>query len=174
MKLRIAFDVLVLLALLAFGPRENRLFLFHDSPELLYGEVLVYEGNGKALSFATNASALAATLKEPKPIQVLSRDTAGGAYLATPEGDTVYANTMAIIERPEGSGMAEAHVAFGSEQPAPPHALRVVTEAENFHTFLWIFSIAVLTAILAYAICELSWRCGTPVQDVLGEGQEPS
>jgi hypothetical protein len=174
LKLRIAFDVLIMLALLAFGPRENRLFLFRDAPDLLYGEVVVYKGNGSAVSFATNASSAAATIKEPKPIRVLSRDMSSGTYLATTTGNEVYANTIAIIERPAGSGVPDARVAFGAVQPAPPQALRIVTEAESFHTFLWVFSIAVLTAMLAYAICELSWRCGSPVQDVLGEGAEPS
>lgn len=173
MKLRIAFDVLIVLALLAFGPRENRLFLFREAPDLLYGEVVVYKGNGAAISFATNASSTVATIKEPKPVRVLSRDVSNGAFLAT-TGDEVFANTIAIIERPAGAGVPNARVAFGAAQPAPPRALRIVTEAESFRTFLWVFSIAVLTAMLAYAICELSWRCGSPVQDVLGEGAEPS
>jgi hypothetical protein len=172
MKLRIAFDVLVVLALLAFGPRENRLFLFRDSPDLLYGEVLVYTGGGKAISFATNASSNVAAIKEPKPLRIVSRDSASGTYLAT-SGDEVYANTVAIIERPAGAGVPEPRVAFGAAQPAPPHALRVVTEAESFHMFLWVALIAALTAMLAYAICELSWRCGSPIQDILGEGAGP-
>jgi len=174
MKLRIAFDVVVVLALFAFGPRENRLFLFRDSPELLYGEVLVYKGNGMAISFATNASNTGAVIKEPKSLRVLSRDAASGAYLATTSGDEVYANTVAIIERPAGVGVGDTRVAFAAGQPAPPHALRVVTEAESFHTFVWGILIAALVGLLAYSVCELSWRCGSPVQDILGEDAKPS
>jgi hypothetical protein len=174
MNWKLATDVLIVLILFAFGPPENRQFLFRSEPDLLYGEMIIYKTTSDSISLARNAAGEGARFAGPQPTRVWWRTaTDDDSYL---EGapKQIHGDTLAIIERTHVSGKDSSLVHFGDSRPRPPQGLRVITRGEEFHDFAWVCLFVTLAALLSFAICDYSWRCGSPLRDILGETERPS
>lgn len=175
MNWKLAADVLIVLVLFAFGPRENRQFIFRSEPDLLYGEMVIYSTTTGSLSVARNAAAESAHLKDPRPEHVWWRTATADDSHLDGEPQQIYANTVAVIERSHRNGSKDPPlVQFGDARPQSPHGLRLITQGEEFHDFAWVCVIVALAALLSFAICDYSWRCGSPLRDILGETEKPS
>ncbi len=174
MNWKLAIDVLVVLVLFAFGPRENRQFLFRSEPDALYGELVVFTSTDSSLALARNATASVAEFPEPKPRRIWWQNAASGAAVMEIGPQKMYTETLAIVERPTKSSRdSSALIQFGDAPPLRPRPLRVITEGEEFHDFIGMCIVVILVALLSFAICDYSWRCGSPLRDILEEVEKP-
>jgi hypothetical protein len=166
-KIKTGFNLVVMLALLAFGPRENRDFFFRTSPDQLYGETEVFRDNAGTFSVARNASSESVELLDTAPMCVRSTDLRDGSFYTSKDDKLVYAESVAIIERGNGVNNTTPNVRIGKSQPRKPRSLRIVTEAEELYELLWPGIIVLLVVILTYLINDFSWECGSPIQDIV-------
>ena len=173
-KIKTGFNLLAILALLAFGPRENRDFFFRPSPDQLYGEFEIFRDGQDTFWVARNASPEKVELLGASPVHVWSTDLKNRSFYTSETERFVYAESMAVVKRKANSLATAPSVRIGKVQPQIPRGLRFVTEAEEFYEFLWPLIIVVLAVTLTYLINDLSWECGSPIRDIIKAEEQSS
>lgn len=167
MRLKTGFNLVVMLACLAFGPKENRDFLFRTPPDQLYGETEVFRDSTGIWSVARNASSDSVELLDVATARVWSASLEDGSSYASKTEKKIYAGSLAIIERGVNAAPAAPYIRIGDEHPRTPRGLHIATEAETFYEFLWPGIVALLAVTLTYMINDLSWECGSPIRDII-------
>jgi hypothetical protein len=153
---------------LAFGPRENRDYFFRTPPELLYGELPLFERENVLISLARNESEELIDLvgRHGLRVRFCGRDD---DPLHEDGIGKVYARSMALIERPRTGGGPGPRISVANRLPRPPRGLRIQTEGEVVEGFVWPAVIVGLAVVLTYLITDFAWQCSSPIRDTLEE-----
>lgn len=167
MKVKTGFNLGVVLACLAFGPRENRDFFFRTPADRLYGEVEVFKDEVGTWSVARNVSGESVELVDSTMVRVWSADLEDGTYYTSETDRKIYSRSLAVVERKNDNLSSARNIRIGNAHPRTPRRLSIATEAEAFHEFFWPGIVVLLSVALTYMVNDYSWECGSPIRDIV-------